>query len=78
MRFAIKVAEEPNAMKEIFGKLRRDIKFPGCEAYEFTQKVISDEYLKCIAEHATISNYRYCGTAPIDSNDRKVVSSDFR
>jgi len=83
MRSAIKLAEEPKGMKKIGSRLLR-LPFPGCESHEFTFEKISDEYLECLARHATMTLYRYCGTAPIGpiSNSRNsnetVVDGDFR
>jgi len=83
MKIAIKLAEETKSMRKIGGRLLR-VPFPGCELHEFSDEEISDEYLECLARHATFTLYRYCGTAPIGpvSNSRNsnetVVDGDFR
>lgn len=54
MKFAVKLVEKTNAMKELNAHLMV-APFPGCELEIFK----SDAYWRCLARHATITAYKF-------------------
>lgn len=75
IKFAVNLIEDTKAMQRIGGQLFR-LPFPGCEAHTFK----SDPYYECLGRHATLTAFKYCGTASIGTKDdpEAVVDSRFR
>jgi len=71
----VRLIEKTKAMQEIGAQLFR-LPFPGCAEHTFK----SDSYFECLARHATVTAYKYCGTVSIGTkNDPEaVVDSRFR
>lgn len=76
VKMAVRLVENTTAMNEINGRLMPG-HLPGCEKFEFK----SDQYYECVIRFATLTAYKFSGTAPIGkgfSDPDAVVDSSLR
>jgi len=75
VKFSVKLVEQTRTMRAIGAQLFR-LPLPGCENHDFK----SDAYYECVGRHATVTAFKFCGTAPLGrkGDPDAVVDPRFR